>query len=527
MHDSPTLGISVVHGDLRQASYPIAVGHYRGDVIVHAEVALDAALGGVLRHRFDLGVYPGEIGTSEIVRDGVHPPGAIVIGLGPVGELTPERLRLVFATALRHYVLAVAEDRTNGHERRSAAFSTVLVGTDGGAFGGITDSMHAIILGAVDANRSVSESGLVDRVWIDKIEFVELYEDIAIRAMHVVEELPGALAQELDPSEKIERARRLETRAGGRFLRPSDPYASGWWQRIAVRKKTTEGTAAAAPSDTTTALQFTVLTDRARLEQELAVSQRALIQQLLTSATGRQDNDVDLSAALYQLLVPQSVKNRISRGGDLLFMVDRAGAAYPYELMAERTSDGLHPLAETRGILRQFETEQYRVLPEMARAEQIFIVGNPKTILWADLPGAFQEAEDVAAIAAANSLSVERAPREDAENTLVKLMTKEYRILHFAAHGVFDPDPMRSGVVIGDRLFITPAEVARLPLVPELVFLNCCYLGTTGESRSTGPDPRLAASLAEGFIQAGCSRGCRGRMGRPGRGRPDVCTDFL
>jgi hypothetical protein len=25
----------------------------------------------------------------------------------------------------------------------------------------------------------------------------------------------------------------------------------------------------------------------------------------------------------------------------------------------------------------------YRVLPEMARAEQIFTVGNPKTILWA------------------------------------------------------------------------------------------------------------------------------------------------
>ena len=492
----------MVHCDLRQANYPIAVGHYRGDVIVHAESALDAALGGALRHRFDLGVYPGELGTSDIFRHGVHPPGAIVVGLGPVGELTPERLRLVFAMALRHYALAVVEDGTNGDGCHSAAFSTVLVGSDGAAFGGITDSIHSVIRGAVDANRSLSEAGLADRVRIDKIEFVELYEDVAIRAAHVVDELPGALAQELKPGETIERTRRLETRAGGRFLRPSDPYASGWWQRIAVRKKTAEGTAA-SDTTTTTALQFTVLTDRARLEQEVAVAQRALIQQLLMSATGRPGNDLDLSAALYQLLVPPSVKDRISRGGDLLFMVDRAGAAYPYELMAERTPDGVRPLAETRGILRQFETEQYRVLPEMARAEQIFIVGNPKTILWADLPGAFQEAEEVAAIAAANSLTVERGPREDAESTLVKLMTKEYRILHFAAHGLFDPDPMKSGVVIGDRIFITPAEVARLPLVPELVFLNCCYLGTMGEPRSAGPDPRLAASLAEGFIQAG------------------------
>jgi tetratricopeptide (TPR) repeat protein len=36
-----------------------------------------------------------------------------------------------------------------------------------------------------------------------------------------------------------------------------------------------------------------------------------------------------------------------------------------------------------------------------------------------------------------------------------------------------------------------------------LVFLNCCYLGKMGEPRPAGPDPRLAASLAEGFIQAG------------------------
>ena len=37
----------------------------------------------------------------------------------------------------------------------------------------------------------------------------------------------------------------------------------------------------------------------------------------------------------------------------------------------------------------------------------------------------------------------------------------------------------------------------------ELVFLNCCYLGMMREARPAGPDPRLAASLAEGLIQAG------------------------
>ena len=97
---------------------------------------------------------------------------------------------------------------------------------------------------------------------------------------------------------------------------------------------------------------------------------------------------------------------------------------------------------------------------------------------------------------------------------LTSLMTGEYQIVHIAAHGQYDPDPMKSGAVISDRLFITPAEVARLPLVPELVFLNCCYLGKMGEAAGTSPDPRLASSLAEGFIRAGARGGHRRGMGR-------------
>jgi hypothetical protein len=94
-------------------------------------------------------------------------------------------------------------------------------------------------------------------------------------------------------------------------------------------------------------------------------------------------------------------------------------------------------------------------------------------------------------------------PKHDVQQILTSLMTGEYRIVHIAAHGQYDPDPMRSGVVLSDQIFLTPAEVAHLPRVPELVFLNCCYLGQMGTTNPTGPDPRLASSLAEGFIRAG------------------------
>ena len=81
------LTVSVLHSHLRQAEYPVAIGHYRDDTIVSAEAALDAALGGRLSRRLDLDVYAGAEGAAEILRlPGAHPPGAIVIGLGGVGR---------------------------------------------------------------------------------------------------------------------------------------------------------------------------------------------------------------------------------------------------------------------------------------------------------------------------------------------------------------------------------------------------------------------------------------------------------
>ena len=103
--------------------------------------------------------------------------------------------------------------------------------------------------------------------------------------------LPGPLAQELSEGETIEGDPTVYIRQGGKFLRPMDPYASGWWQRIAVRRKPPAEGAPSQPQapDSMTALQFTVLTDRARLEQEVSVAQRTLVQQLIGSATGRQN----------------------------------------------------------------------------------------------------------------------------------------------------------------------------------------------------------------------------------------------
>ena len=88
--------VTVVHGDLSFARFPIVVGHYESDTIIGAEAVIDRLFDGALTTRYDLGLYPGPLGThAVVVREPTPlqqalqlPPGAVVVGLGRWGELT-------------------------------------------------------------------------------------------------------------------------------------------------------------------------------------------------------------------------------------------------------------------------------------------------------------------------------------------------------------------------------------------------------------------------------------------------------
>ena len=130
------LRVSVAHGSFEYARFPVAVGHYFGDVIVGSEAFLDRKLGGGLTQRYGLQLYPDDLGSAEVIlAPGRQPPGGIVIGLGQVGELTPEVLsRGVVRAALRHALAVLHADPPAAGDlrRRSAAFSSVLIGTNSG-----------------------------------------------------------------------------------------------------------------------------------------------------------------------------------------------------------------------------------------------------------------------------------------------------------------------------------------------------------------------------------------------------------
>jgi CHAT domain-containing protein len=60
-------------------------------------------------------------------------------------------------------------------------------------------------------------------------------------------------------------------------------------------------------------------------------------------------------------------------------------------------------------------------------------------------------------------------------------------------------------VLLSDGLMLTAAEIVQMEIVPDLVFLNCCHLGTI-DQQPAGPGVevnKLAASLARELIKMG------------------------
>jgi hypothetical protein len=163
--------VRVAHGHLGFTSSIVAVGHYYGDTIVSAEAVLDRLLDGCLGEHIRLGLYPGPLGTAEVFLNfEKKPKGAMVIGLGRVGELTSGHLTVGFARGVLIYATMLAEQEKRAHQDQlsqpaQAKISTLLIGTGAGGMT-IEDSMAALLHGVAQANRTLAEHGLSNTVTV-------------------------------------------------------------------------------------------------------------------------------------------------------------------------------------------------------------------------------------------------------------------------------------------------------------------------------------------------------------------------
>lgn len=499
------LQVRVVHGNLTGAGEMIIVGTQNGTPIAGAERALDLRLDEVLsRHRL-LGEYPGPLGTCQLFSSPLRPgadgtlsagpgPDAAVIGIGDPGELSTGDLTAGVAQAVLRLVAAQPRGVP-----RELAVATVLIGTVGPGSLAVASAVSAAISGVRRANRRIKDLKL--RQHISSLTIYELYEDRAVEALHAATLLQpvGSIAADDD---ELEIGQYLDEGVDGRPGTPRSDYYAERWRTIRV--------SSVSPEDDSPLreLVFTETGHSAGAATRVSVSQHEIVEKLVEQSVQSPLVDKQIYNTLYELLVPRSMKGQGRLSEDIMLMLDEHAASLPFEMLATRSyDDGVVPISVEVGVIRRLETTRIREVIRPSPGHKALVIGDPYV---GDeqqrLPGAIHEANAVADLLESRGWDVvrlisrdENDRRVDTQSVLNALFAHEYRIIHIAAHGQYDADnPDRSGVYIGPGDFLTAAELEQMQTTPDLVFLNCCHLGS-----GIGRPDKLASSISRKLIDNG------------------------
>lgn len=554
--------IEAVHGSLECAGRHVIVGHFMGAPISGAEGFLDERLGRRLSARQLLGQYPERVGESDFVdtpdpqpggRRG-YPPGAIVVGLDLPGELTRDKLTTTVSAALLKYAIRTLEERVEPGRQvvrpQLVQVAAIPIGTSGvGAM-----SVEACVAGLVDAVTAANEQlrrhidpgkGLRtwDQVRIARLEIIEVQGDKAEQVAHAVLRSEDLAQVDTGDHTRLVLGDRLRKGEGALPASLGAPEATCDWQRVIIRDLRREQQPSAEEESSVegaTLLEFTAIGRRARADRmQVAVDSRA-IGGLVDVAVRDARPNGQLGNTLYELLLPNDLKSDLARSENLQLIVDENTADFPWESLTARMA-GSRPreLALRGGFLRQFrETEARRSETRSPVGDNVLVIANPPVGKDASLAGASREgtavaealgggaardgADDDARGLRVSALVWDEDQEEGEEGAglldsfpelvgtpgqrvLDALFSRDWRILHIAAHGQFDPDDSSSsGVIIDKNTTLTANVFRQLPAVPELVFLNCCHLGRVGDARTARVSPnRLAASVSRELMRIG------------------------
>ena len=497
--------VSVSNGDLLYSSYPILVGHFLTDGITSAEAVIDYNTGNVLREWHRLNLYPGEIGTSEVfVNFNNQFKGTVVIGLGAPGRLSAFQLAKTTEQGAIKYMLELKRIRQNAPATElptQTGISALLIGC---GYGGLTidSAIRAILQGIQNANNNINEMGQPGLKPIDHVEFVELYEDRCLQCLFVL----SKLEVETNNNISIQMPRKQYKKLLGSQVRIPMETESSWWNRITIilHKQENEDT-----NTTERALRFSCSTGSAREEQRDLLSSPVIINKLIDEMSTQNRWNQDLAKTVFELLIPNDFKDELKKQANTMWVLDSAAAAYPWELLQDNTGNA-DPLCCTAGMIRQLQTENYRIKINAASGNKALVVGDPNLNGFKfakQLPGAYKEAVEVENLLGFKGFEMPNNCLFKSSSEIIQAIFKdEYRIIHLAGHGVFNEmNPDLSGMLIGNGVFLTTREICQISKVPDLVFVNCCYLGNVNESAEETYNKRykLAANIGTQLIMNG------------------------
>ena len=537
------LEVRVMAKDLRFLTQPILVGHYERDPIAGPQRLIDTELlDGELSQRHGLGLYAGPLGTAsavlrvpnELERARGSLRGAVVTGLGPYdGGLSVSKLTEAVRAGTLRYLLHLAD--VLGKDEREVSLATLLLGYNSSANFTVEGSIEALVRGVMEANKRFFETTRLN-IRVGRLDIVELYIDTAITAVYSLRRMESRLAALADQLQTQLVCHPALERGDGRRQRLFDAGAGSYWPRLIITAakdaapQANQATQAAPAADAAPAtvladtLKFLYIGTRARAESQLHQRQPGLIERLVRQQIASTVWNPDFGRMLFQLMVPHDFKDLGRQLQQVVLVVDETTANLPWELMLAddptRDDDDTRPLALQMASVRQLSSSHYRRQVRQSVERSALVIGNPSTQGFKEafsvgetkydqdpdnLPGAKAEAEAVAKLLAAMGYQVDSLTHgESASNVLAALFRRPWRMLHISAHGIFGlrhaDGRHRSGVLLSDGLLITAAEISSMEVVPDVVFLNCCHLGTVDVGRQGN---KLAASIARELIDNG------------------------
>ncbi|MCB9053426.1 MAG: CHAT domain-containing protein [Lewinellaceae bacterium] len=488
----PPLAVMVKNGHLKYARHPVIIGHFKGDGIVSAESEMDFLLKNKLSERESLGLYPGAIGTNLVVLpEEPNTQGAIIIGLGEPENLTPFLLSKATEMACLEYLLRL---RSQPHPNigQIIGISALLVGS-GYANLSLSNSINAILEGVNNAN--IKTKGLEkDIPLISEVEFMELYRDKALNAFYILDKV-----SQDNSVYNIRLARPVKEVEGKRTFLPLEDERA-WWKRITASLQ-------AHPDNGQNYIHYSASTGRARIEVRSLFVDPATLEELLAGSNKKSTWDRELAKTIFELLVPNDFKIAFRDRQNILLILDKAMAWYPWELLHYDKKVG-RPICVSTGLIRQLSTSDDRRKITPVNDNKALIIGDPilsSNLGISQLPQAEEEAKVVDGLLRAKDFSTTLLVRKSFKEIISRLYD-DYKAIHIASHGVtrYGPDK-KTGILLSDNVVLTAAEIDQISTTPELVFVNCCYLGETDPAREQyfRDKYRLAANIGTQFIENG------------------------
>ena len=486
--------ITVSNADLKWSKFPLMVGHFQKDGIVSAESTLDYYLKGKLTERHRMNFYPGKIGEQTIVFDlDNYPKGGIIIGLGNKDVLTGYELAQSVQKSVLKYALLVRDNFSNKKmASRLNGISTLLIGN---AYGKLSmlESARSIIIGVQNANQLIMDIGNGLKP-INELEFVDYYEDKAYECYKILKSLENerntifiTLNQDIN-------------KGYGNKKRMIRRESSAWWQSF---------TTVMVKDDKEVGfpyLKYSSYGGLSNVTLRNVYSDLKLAEYLADELSKQPNWNKEDSKVIFELLIPNAYKDFVRNHRNIEWKMDVDAAKFPWEMFHD-TNYGNKPTFVESGMIRQLYSETANENPSLVTNNEAIVIGDPlyNSVKLPQLNGALEEAKTVSALLENNNVTVKSLLRSNPIEIIKAIYAQEYKIMHIASHGVYEEEPKRVGIAIGDNQFLSPGTIKQMSAIPEFVFINCCYSGTINSLAEEYSRNRhkLAANVGTQFIELG------------------------